>query len=197
MQICFEGLSCTLSELEKRLSFSFLPQNAFESPEERVEIRERGFSKLNVKPEERARGDRFLNQIQTSYLSPVSIRWVSEKVGYGLFALEPIPKESYVGEYTGIVRRNNRRYTEPLNHYCYEYPVPDRLGISYVIDATQGHLTRFINHSSTPNLQPLYAFENGFYHLIFLALRSLVPGEQLSYDYGANYWHLRGAPALL
>jgi len=59
------------------------------------------------------------------------------------------------------VRENNRRYFEPLNNYCYEYPVPDSIGRSFVIDATQGNLTRFINHSYEPNLKPKYAFLKG------------------------------------
>ena len=39
-----------------------------------------------------------------------------------LTAEEEIPPRTYVGEYTGIVRKNNRRYFTPMNNYCYEYP---------------------------------------------------------------------------
>ena len=99
-----------------------------------------------------------------------------------------------MGEYTGIVRENVRIYFAPLNNYCYEYPVPDALGRSFVIDATRGNFTRFINHSRAPNLKPVYAFFDGFYHLIFLSLKEIQKGEQLSYDYGRNYWLLRSDP---
>jgi SET domain-containing protein len=65
-----------------------------------------------------------------------------------------------------------------------------------VIDATQGNLTRFINHSRDPNLQPIHVFYDGFYHLIFIALRKIQQGEELSYDYGQSYWYLRDPPVL-
>jgi SET domain-containing protein len=66
-----------------------------------------------------------------------------------------------------------------------------------VIDATKGNLTRFINHSIHPNLKPIHVFYEGFYHLIFLALRRIEKGTQLSYDYGKNYWYIREKPVEL
>ncbi len=115
-------------------------------------------------------------------------------MGYGLFAEEEIPESFFVGEYTGIVRENNRRYFEPLNNYCYEYPIPDSIGRSFVIDATHGNLTRFINHSFQPNLKAGYAFLDGFYHCIFIAIRSIAKGSQLTYNYGQTYWYIRTPP---
>ncbi len=38
-----------------------------------------------------------------------------------------------------------------------EYPIADRLARNYVIYATKGNFTRFINHSDKPNLNPVYA----------------------------------------
>lgn len=197
MTVSLDGMNFPLPELERTIGFRFLPQIAFESPEEKAEIQRRGLEKESVTSEERERGDLFRKEIEAASLPGVSIRSISETVGYGLFAEESIQPGSYAGEYTGIVRRNNRRYIEPLNHYCYRYPVLDHLGLSFVIDATQGNLTRFINHSSKPNLQPSYAFYDGFYHLIFLALREILPGEQLFYDYGPTYWQIRDKPEKL
>ena len=143
-------------------------------------------------------GQRFIGKIQAAYLPSVSVRKMEGEIGYGLFAEEGIEPGSYVGEYTGIVRKNDiRRYLEPLNNYCYEYPVVDSLDRSFVIDATQGNFTRFINHSFTPNLKPIHVYYAGFYHLIFLSLRKIEIGEQLFYDYGKNYWYLRGSPVCL
>jgi SET domain-containing protein len=105
-----------------------------------------------------------------------------------------LQKGIYIGEYTGVVRENRRVYFAPLNNYCYEYPVPDGIGKNYVIDATKGNFTRFINHSYEPNLKPVYAFLDGFYHLIFLSLRVIQKGEQLCYDYGRHYWVIRPVP---
>ena len=61
-----------------------------------------------------------------------------------------------------------------------------------MIDATSGSLTRFINHSYTPNIKPMYAFFDDKYHLIFISLKPIQKGTQLAYNYGENYWALRG-----
>jgi hypothetical protein len=187
----------TIPELEKRIPFKFLASITFETSEDQADILARGQAKHQnnlVSLESLELGKKFIEKIETAYIPQVSVRWVSDLVGYGLFAEEEIAARSYVGEYTGIVRRNNRRYFEPLNNYCYEYPVEDEIGRSFVIDATQGNLTRFINHSSSPNLKPIHVFYEGYYHLIFIALRLIQKGEQLSYDYGESYWYLRSSP---
>jgi SET domain-containing protein len=196
MTALFEGKECSIPELEKKLQFTFLPQIAFESPQEKELIREKGLQQT-VSPEAKQLGAQYISQIEASYISPVSVRFVNEAVGYGLFAAESIPMGAYVGEYTGIVRQNDRTYFEPLNNYCYEYPVPDSIGRSYVTDATQGHLTRFINHSFTPNLKPIHVFHDGYFHLIFLSLVPIEKGTQLTFNYGRNYWNLREPPAIL
>jgi len=192
-----EGIFYTIAELETRIPFKFLPFITFESLEDQADILARGQAKhqnRQVSPESQKLGKKFIEKIEAAYIPQVSVRWISEQVGYGLFAEEEIAQGSYVGEYTGIVRRNDRRYFESMNNYCYEYPVDDEIGRSFVIDATQGNLTRFINHSSRPNLKPIHVFYGGYYHLIFVALRPIQKGEQLCFDYGENYWYLRGAP---
>jgi hypothetical protein len=176
---------------------SYLPHIAFPSEEEKQVILAKGLEKLQqgaVSREALRLGKKYRQQIEAPYVFPSAIRYINEQVGHGLFAEEDLPPGHFVGEYTGIVRENNQRYFAPLNNYCYEYPVADSIGRSFVIDATQGNVTRFINHSSQPNLKPVYAFLDGFYHLIFLSLRKIQKGEQFSYDYGANYWYVREAP---
>ncbi len=126
-----------------------------------------------------------------------SIRFLNDIVGNSLFTEELIKKEQYIGKYTGTIRKNDRRYGYPLNNYCYEYPVPDETGINYVIDGTNGNYTRFINHSNSPNIKPFYAFTEGLYHVIFLAIQDIPKGSQLFFDYGKTYWYIRGTPQVL
>lgn len=197
LQCLLDGKIYSIQELETHLNFKYLPQIAFETPADQQDILERGVLKLKnneVNAEALELGTKFHRKIESAYIPQVSIRWMGASVGYGLFAEEDIEAGTYVGEYTGIVRKNDRRYLEPLNNYCYEYPVPDYIGRSFVIDATQGNLTRFINHSSSPNLQPMHVFYEGLYHLIFIARRQIEKGTQLSYNYGQNYWYLRQKP---
>lgn len=169
----------------------------FASQKERQEIRRRGleqFQKGQVSLEALELGKKFGEPIQKNREPKVSIRFIDEQVGHGAFAEEDLESGQYVGEYKGLVRENIRVYFAPLNNYCYEYPVLDRLGRSYVIDATEGNFTRYINHSYEPNLSPCYAFLDGFYHVVFLALRPIRAGEQLSFNYGSSYWCLRSPP---
>ncbi len=182
----------------KHPTYIHLPHIAFESVEDQEKVRLLGFEKWKSKEvtaEAESLGKRFIGEIESAYIPVVSVRWVNDQVEFGLFAEEGLEKGSCVGEYTGIIRKNDRRYLEPLNNYCYTYPVLDEIGREYVIDATKGNLTRFINHSYTPNLQPIHVFYEGFFHLIFLAMRQIKKGEQLSYNYGKSYWYLRDKPS--
>lgn len=189
----------TIAQLESLLNFKFLPRISFESETEELLVKQKGLDKLKgegVSAQALELGSRYIDEIESGYIPHVSVRQIDAKVGHGLFAEEEIAAGVYVGEYTGIVRKNDRRYMQPLNDYCYEYPVPDEIGRHFVIDATQGNLTRFINHSYTPNLQPIHVFYDGFYHLIFLSLMPIAKGTQLSYNYGKNYWYLRSLPTI-
>lgn len=195
-----DGVLLSLEELESRLDFKYVPEIRFETESDQEEVYAKGMAKLQnreVKTEALELGKLHFKKIQEAYLPTVSIRKINERVGLGLFTQEPIAKGSYAGEYTGIVRKNDRRYTKPLNDYCFEYPVPDQIGRSYVVDATDGNLTRFINHSYQPNLKAVHLFWEGYYHLIFIALRDIAKGEQLCYDYGHSYWHVRYSPVAL
>jgi len=180
----------SIRELEKKLGFRYLAQNVFE---QKLEIYHLGI-KVKVDAEQREVGERYIEQIRAAYIPDVSIRNLGKVVGHGLFAEEWVACGEYVGEYTGCVRKDDQRYCAPVNNYCYEYPVLDKLGRHYVIDATQGNLTRFINHSYQPNLKPVYAYYEGYFHLIFLSLRDIQKGEQLCYNYGKEYWYVRQPP---
>lgn len=186
-----------IDKLAKVLGFQYLHHNGFESPEDRANVLAKGLAKFEsrlVAKEALDLGQRFFQQIRGAHLAKLEVRFINDAVGHGCFAAEDIEAGSFVGEYTGIVRENNRRYFEPLNNYCYEYPILDSLDRSYVIDATQGNLTRFINHSANPNLKPVYAFIEGMYHCIFLAISDIKKKTQLTYDYGKSYWYIRESP---
>jgi len=186
-------LSIDLVELQEKLQFVYLDQITVLKPEEQEKIILDGPQYLDHIAEEN--GKKYQNLIESSYTPKVSVRWISQEVGYGLFAEEDLPENSYVGEYVGHIRKNNEH--GELNHYLYKYPVLDEIGRNYVIDATCGNLLRFANHSFAFNMKHTYAFANRFYHAIFITIRPIVKGEQLTYSYGKNYWYLRGNPTEL
>ena len=193
-----DGQLYTMPQLEELLKFRYLAKNTFESAADKEELRQKGLEKLKdnaISEQSLELGEQFRDKMEAACMPSLSIRRIDEKVGYGLFAEEDLEARAYIGEYTGLVRKNDRLYFEPLNDYCYEYPIPDSIGRNYVIDGTSGNLTRFLNHSDQPNLKPVHVFYDGFYHLIFLAIHAIKKGTQLKFHYGQNYWALRGKPA--
>lgn len=54
----------------------------------------------------------------------------------------------------------------------------------------QGNFTRYINHSSlSPNIEPaFFRLPNEKPVVVFVAAKSILPGEQLLYNYGGSYW---------
>jgi uncharacterized protein len=102
--------------------------------------------------------------------------------GKGVFALREIPAGETIIEYKGEViswpealRRHPHDPTDP-NHTFYFHVDEGR-----VIDAkVDGNAARWINHSCDPNCE---ADEEGG-RIYIKALRDLLPGEELFYDYG-------------
>ena len=173
-------------------------QISFKNPSERQFVVSLGLQQLEkgeVSQKYLEFGKRYKKKIESGYEPKASIRFVSDRVGDGAFAEERLKEGAYVAEYAGLVRENVPFYFVPINPYCYEYPLAGGGERGWVIDGRDGgNFTRFINHSYTPNLQPMYAFIDGLYHLIFLSLRQIEKGEQLCYNYGSGYWSIRPPP---
>ena len=183
-----------ICELETKYQFTYLEKLSFESDEEKDFLQKKGL--LTWKDKEAGRlGDLFIDLIERSFMPLVSIRWVDPKIGYGVFAEEEIKEGDFVGEYTGVIRRNDlRRCFEPPSDFIAMYPIEDERGKKFLLDAIQGNMTRFINHKRDGNIAPYQAFYEGLYHRIFRALRVIRKGEQLFYDYGRSYWYSRSSP---
>eukprot|EP01050_Picozoa_sp_SAG11_P036283 SAG11_NODE_13726_length_642_cov_0.952118_1_plen_87_part_00 len=62
------------------------------------------------------------------------------------------------------------------------------LGAGLTIDASRfGNVTRYMNHSSTPNVRPMICNHYGCRRVIFYALERIDRLTELSYDYGQEY----------
>ncbi len=129
--------------------------------------------------------------LAAGYIADISIRWIDPSYGYGLFAETPLTKGTYIGEYTGLVRQLHRLKPDH-NAYCFHYPT--RLwSLKYlIIDAlTEGNELRFANHSDDPSMEPACLVDRGLLHLVFFAKKEVRAGEQLTFDYGQDYWKKR------
>jgi hypothetical protein len=137
-------------------------------------------------------GARFEKEILSGLTPAVYLKWIDATVGYGLFALRDIPSGTYIGEYTGAVRKR-RGHADRTNDYTFEYTIGDWRRNPYIIDAkSQGNHTRFINHDrEAPNLETLSVFAGRVSHIVFMARREIKADEQLAYDYGDIFWKKR------
>ncbi|MCI5052405.1 MAG: SET domain-containing protein-lysine N-methyltransferase [Simkaniaceae bacterium] len=178
----------TLQQLEKLIGFRYVEFLEFISKD----IHDRVVSHATPTENHLSFGDTYREAICLGALAPVSVRWINDEVGFGLFAATEIHKGAFIGEYTGVVRENNDHLK--MSNYLFGYPVNDDIDRPLVIDAENGNLTRFINHSYSPNLEKGYAYCNGMFHMVLYAGRTIQPGEQLFYDYGQTYWRIRSKP---
>jgi SET domain-containing protein len=115
--------------------------------------------------------------------------------GRGVYARVAIPQGTKIIEYTGeriTKAESKRREEERLERqrqggdgsvYIFE------LNKRYDLDGrTEGNVARLINHSCKPNCRS----EDIRGHIWIIAQRDLLPGEELTFDYGYGYneWRL-------
>jgi hypothetical protein len=130
----------------------------------------------------------YQTQLSIGAIADTFVKWINPVLGYGLFAAVDLPEKSFIGEYTGIVRRIDRAHPN-LNAYCFHYPTRFWSLKYFVIDSLhEGNLLRFINHSDQANLQPLWLVNRGVLHLIFIANCAITKGTELTFNYGGDYW---------
>ena len=92
---------------------------------------------------------------------------------YGVYALERIPAHRKVIEYTG--KRLNRRQAKYTDH-TYLFTLDNYWSVD---GAVGGSGAEIINHSCNPNL--VSRIMKG--HIIYMSLRIIRPGEELTVDY--------------
>lgn len=101
------------------------------------------------------------------------------KTGLGLYAESEIPKNACVIEYKGV--QMTREQEDKVNSR-YLFEVHARKTID---GAPRWNTARYINHSCRPNCEPNIHKGRVYIH----AKRRIKPGEELSYDYGTNYFN--------
>jgi SET domain-containing protein len=104
------------------------------------------------------------------------------RTGLGLFATDFIKKGKFIVEYTG--RRVTSAESEKLENkgarYMYE------LNSKWAIDgSSRSNLGRYANHSCRPNAESDVIRGK---KVIIRAIRNIKPGEEITYDYGRDYF---------
>ena len=199
MKIEKEGQQLSIEEFERLTKAKWLPKLDFDEPPIQQKLVKEG-TKLHKKGEMTLEqlwfGKYYQKEISSSYIPDVTIRWISDPLGWGVFANRPFKKMEFIAEYTGRVRKRSK--ADYKNAYCFEYVVVQGFNTPFTIDALdQGGLSRYINHSAQPNLNSALATYDQISHVILYAKEPIAKDAQLCYDYGPDYWAKRTAPILL
>lgn len=108
-----------------------------------------------------------------------NVKVKKSSAGLGLFALEDIPKEQIVIEYTGE-RITTKEADKRGGRYL--FTIEDGL----VIDGKgRENTARYINHSCKPNAEAEIDQEDN--RVYIRACQKIKAGEEITYDYGKEY----------
>jgi len=117
-----------------------------------------------------------LQRISTTNLTACKIK--RSNTGLGLFAIKPIKKNTYIIEYTGKII-NNKQRNEKGGKYLFE------INSRKTIDgSSRDNLARYINHACKPNCD----IDIKKYRVYIVSKKDIQPGEEITYDYGNEYF---------
>lgn len=103
--------------------------------------------------------------------------------GLGLFAAKAIKRGGYIATYRGRRITNEESDRREARGARYMFALDNR----WTIDGSpRWNLARYINHSCVPNARAVG--RNG--GIVIVALRRIEPGEEITYDYGKEYFDL-------
>ncbi|HVQ38499.1 MAG TPA: SET domain-containing protein [Pyrinomonadaceae bacterium] len=98
--------------------------------------------------------------------------------GLGLFALEPIPKGKRIIEYTGPFMPNEEVEKKSGKYFF-------GVNTKWSIDGSpRSNTARYINHSCRPNAEAIISGRRVW----IWSRRNIKAGEQVTYDYGKEYF---------
>lgn len=100
--------------------------------------------------------------------------------GLGLFTMVPMKKGDCIIEYVGPILATEEEVNERGGRYLFE------VSKKKTIDGSvRSNTARYINHSCRPNCEVDIIKTRVFIY----AKRAIKAGEELSYDYGKDFWN--------
>jgi uncharacterized protein len=109
--------------------------------------------------------------------------------GLGLFAARPIAKKAYIATYRGKWIPTAEAHRRERHHGAkYMFEVNPQWSID---GSSRRNLGRYLNHACEPNAEAV--LRNG--KIVFVALREIAPDEEVTLDYGEEYFELFIKPA--
>lgn len=104
--------------------------------------------------------------------STYSVRHTKQK-GRGVFAKKSIVNGTVIGDYLGRIMPDSDEEASPELYAMYRTPT------EVIVPDGAPHDTAFLNHSCEPNCA-MYPYRG---HIIFFALRTIFPHEELTFNY--------------
>lgn len=104
------------------------------------------------------------------------------RTGLGLFATKPIKKGTKIIRYFGPLLDSRKKKDDEIeNKYLFE------LNNRWTIDGSvRANIARYINHACKPNAESDVRPRK---RKVFIrAIKNIEPGEEISYDYGTDYF---------
>jgi hypothetical protein len=102
------------------------------------------------------------------------------RTGLGCFATQEIQKNQLIDTYRGQML-NNEEAEKRDNRYMFE------VNSRWTIDGSnRRNLARYFNHSCRPNAES----DVKGHKVVVLARRKIKPGEEITYDYGKDYFNI-------
>jgi SET domain-containing protein len=112
--------------------------------------------------------------------SALPFRVGRSRTGLGLFAVAPIKKGAFIIEYWGKIIPTAR--ADELNtKYLFE------INTRWTVDgADRRNIARYINHSCRPNAETYIVKHK----IKISATKNIKPGDEITYNYGRNYFDM-------
>lgn len=126
-------------------------------------------------------------------MADIYVKFMDDEVGYGVFANNDIESGDFIGEFTGVIKKDDDiddttwAWSYPSDEYKDELKIPKA-----AVDAKwQGNGMRFVNHSDNENVGVTRAFVDGFFRTIYYAQKNIKKDSELLVNYGKAYWSHR------
>ncbi|XP_040898761.1 histone-lysine N-methyltransferase EHMT1a isoform X2 [Toxotes jaculatrix] len=118
----------------------------------------------------------------------------TQKMGWGVRAMQDIPQGTFICEYVGEIITDAE--ADKRENDSFLFTLDNKVGDIHCIDARLfGNIGRFINHLCEPNLMAVKVFtmhqDLRFPRIAFFSSRAIKAGDQIGFDYGDHYWRVK------
>ncbi len=114
--------------------------------------------------------------------------------GVGVVAIRPLPKDKYLGEFTGCgLTEHEYQSRKGPAIYVYKFDFPAEDGVMYLDSTHSNCMQKYINCCAKDQPPNVVVVQDHRHRLVVYALRAIGVGEELLSDYG-NEFHWAESP---